>query len=69
MRNGRLSLRTLHGMGWRVDVPGGYIADNVAEWSHRHRIELDGDLLQLTHLPRPEESSVARTLVYHRVRP
>ena len=67
VRDGRLALRTLHGMGWRVESPGGYQADFVAEWSPRHRIRLDGDRLQLTYLPRPEESSVVRTLVFHRV--
>ena len=66
MRGDRLALRTLHGIGWRVDAPGGYQEDYAGQWDLRHRARLTGDRLHLTFLPEPENSSPRRTLEFQR---
>lgn len=68
IRGDRLALRTRFGMGWRVGT-GGYQADYILQWNQRQQVRLEGDLLHVTYLPRPEDSSVRGTVVFARVRP
>jgi hypothetical protein len=62
----RLGLLTMTGMGWRR-ATGGYQADYVVEWNYQHRIEVDGDRMQLHYVTRPEQSILPYTLVFERM--
>jgi hypothetical protein len=66
IEGGRLGLRTITGMGWRRGT-GGYQADYVGEWNYQHRIEVNGDRLQLHYTTRPEQSVLPYTLVFERM--
>lgn len=66
IQGGRLGLLTMTGMGWRRGT-GGYQADYVVEWNYQHRIEVEGDRMELHYITRPEQSILPYTLIFERV--
>jgi hypothetical protein len=63
---GRLGLLTVTGRGWR---PGeaGYQVDYAGEWNYQHRVEVNGDRMELHYTTRPEQSVLPYTLVFERM--
>jgi hypothetical protein len=66
VRGDRLALREETGTRWTHGA-GESQLDFLGEWNTQRRMQLHGDALSITYIPRPEQSISQYTLVYQRM--